>query len=711
MAKTATVDRPAPPVEMGRIEAEAVTQAIKDNFDSLGAMLIQARDRKAYKALGYRTFEGYCKTEFGKSSSNAYRLIEDAKVVAQLEAEISKRYEEPVSLNIPSACLRPLKELPDIGEKLKAIDYAKKLATAEGEKATKKHLEIAVFQINGHRSDDFKSAIESLGFTKGVQVEVTKNLKKDRGFVTKVDKKGKIYIQLYNDGVTSLPYDATDLRILNNTEKPTISASDNTTNKGDKVRIFAKGLEGKTGEIYTWKMGRHALVMVEGESAPVSLSYAELELIQDEDIEAITVETIENKPPQWEENLNWTSGENHYYYFARENKIYNTSWPNNITITPDTHSKNPVKFIEDWMQRFAGSVAKSLVSDTEILLENQRLREQLVEAESVIKVLATTARRMSDTAVSDTDFLVEDAASIASALASAGSTDFLVEDAASTASALESARSTDFLVEDVASTASALASAGSTNFLVEDAASTASVAESEQTAEFLVENTSTSLLEPQTWLEVLDSNSFTQGYIQLEQLNEESTEAYRGWNIYTYDSSVADISHPIKGIFSIDFSWAFEKEIINPLEWLKNIINQVEDFCPGQLSLELNTEVESFPQALLIAISNQEERLYEIIDKKEYEQQKGKLTKREADAISANRLQRLKDSLQELRDFQKLRIGQFVTKRFHPETKGRITGFELSVGGMPLIWVAWLQSEGGEQIAEHYPLKSIVVEI
>ena len=706
MARTAVIDRPAPPTEMGRIEAEAVTQAIKDNFDSLGAMLIQARDRKAYKALGYRTFEGYCKTEFGKSSSNAYRLIEDAKVVAQLEAEIAKRYEEPVSLNIPSACLRPLKELPDIGEKLKAIDYAKKLATAEGEKATKKHLEIAVFQINGHRSDDFKSAIESLGFTKGVQVEVTKNLKKDRGFVTKVDRKGKIYIQLYNDGVTSLPYDATDLRILKNTEKPTISASDNTTNKGDKVRIFAKGLEGKTGEIYTWKMGRHALVMVEGESAPVSISYAELELIQEEDIEAITVETIENKPPQWEENLNWTSGENHYYYFARENKIYNTSWPNNITITPDTHSENPVKFIEDWMQRFAGSVAKSLVSDTEILLENQRLREQLVEAESVIKVLATTARRLSDT-----KFLVEDAASTASALASAGSTNFLVEDAASTASALASAGSTNFLVEDAASTASALASAGSTDFLVEDAASTASVAESEQTAEFLVENTSTSLLEPQTWLEVLDSNSFTQGYIQLEQLNEESTEAYRGWNIYTYDSSVADISHPVKGIFSIDFSWALEKEIINPLGWLKNIINQVEDFCPGQLSLELNTEVESFPQALLIAISNQEERLYEIIDKKEYEQPKGKLTKREADAISANRLQRLKDSLQELRDFQKLRIGQFVTKRFHPGTKGRITGFELSVGGMPLIWVAWLQSEGGEQIAEHYPLTSIVVEI
>ncbi len=510
MARTATVDRPAPPVEMGRIEAEAVTQAIKDNFDSLGAMLIQARDRKAYKALGYRTFEGYCKTELGKSSSNAYRLIEDAKVVAQLEAEISKRYEEPVSLNIPSACLRPLKELPDIGEKLKAIDYAKKLATAEGEKATKKHLEIAVFQINGHRSDDFRSAIESLGFKKGVQVEVTKNLKKDRGFVTKVDRKGKIYIQLYNDGVTSLPYDATDLRILNNTEKPTISASDNTTNKGDKVRIFAKGLEGKTGEIYTWKMGRHALVMVESESAPVSISYAELELIQDEDIEAITVETIENKPPQWEENLSWTSGENHYYYFARENKIYNTSWPNNITITPDTHSKNPVKFIEDWMHRFAGSVAKSLVSDTEILLENQRLREQLVEAESVIKTMVKAASIASSLdSVKTTDFLVKNAAEISTASGLESTKIFdenyrnhdermkygreLVEEtteltkeywehypkistpgdtteAQGGTDFAKSEQTAEFLVEDAASTVSALASAGSTDFLVENIA-------------------------------------------------------------------------------------------------------------------------------------------------------------------------------------------------------------------------------------------------
>ena len=805
MPRAATVDRPAPPVEMGRIEAEAVTQAIKDNFDSLGAMLIQARDRKAYKALGYRTFEGYCKTEFGKSSSNAYRLIEDAKVVAQLEAEISKRYEEPVGLNIPSACLRPLKELPDIGEKLQAIDHAKKLATAEGKEATKKHLEIAVFEISGKRSEGFRSAIQSLGFKRGVSVEVTKSLKKDRGFVTKVDKLGKVHIQLYYGGADSIPFDAHDLRILTDAEKPAIPLNEITASKGDRVLIFAQGLEGKKGTIYTWKPSKQALVTVDGESSPIDIAYAEMELIRGEQ---------EQKNTNWDSELVWNAGKNTYYYFPQEDTIYSNIWPQGLALKPHSHEKNPIEFIQNWEDKFAGNLLEALLTPAKIktlalaqaielpedeakefvtdliaslsqllpqtskppkamgisfsrtinelvsgkktqtrrawqddyaknfiryfdesiaipalnkgrhrgghelgfIKLTQRPYQQYLSEMSPIDLqeeggMVATAQEFIDTFFEGQDKLVWVLHFEFLSAPVNNNTDALIEENQRLREQLAEAEVAIETIVNAASAASALEPEQTAEFLVEDAASAASALEPELTAEFLVENTSTSLWEPQTWLEVLDLNSFTQGYIQLEQLNEESTEAYRGWNIYTYDSSVADISHPVKGIFSIDFSWAFEKEIINPLEWLKNIINQVEDFCPGQLSLELNTEVESFPQALLVAISNQEERLYEIIDKKKYEQQKGKLTKREADAISANRLQRLKDSLQELRDFQKLRIGQFVTKRFHPETKGRITGFELSVGGMPLIWVAWLQSEGGGRIAEHYPLKSIVVEI
>ncbi len=55
-----------------------------------------------------------------------------------------------------------------------------------------------------------RSAIESLGFTKGVQIEVIKNLKKDRGFVTRVDKRGKIHIELHNDVINEQAITALD---------------------------------------------------------------------------------------------------------------------------------------------------------------------------------------------------------------------------------------------------------------------------------------------------------------------------------------------------------------------------------------------------------------------------------------------------------------------------------------------------------------------
>ncbi|TAG58464.1 MAG: hypothetical protein EAZ28_14570 [Oscillatoriales cyanobacterium] len=346
----ATVDRPALITEMGRAEADSITQDIKGNFDSLGSMLIEARDRKAYKALGYRTFESYCKTEFGKSSSSAYRLIEDAKVVARLEAEIAKQYDEPITLNIPSACLRPLKEIPDIGNKLKAIEYAKNLAAAEGKKATKKHLEIAVFEISGKRSQDYKAAIQSLGFTKGVPVEI-KDVKSGRGLVKKVDKLGKIHVALYSGGVYPKPLGASDLRILTKAEKPTTPLNEITASKGDRVLIFAKGLEGKKGIIHKWKDECQALVTVDGEDELFTIAYAEMELIRREQEEA-----------NWESELVWEAGKNRYYYFPQEDTIYSDTWPQGLALKPHSHEQSPTEFMREWEDKFAGDLLESLTN-------------------------------------------------------------------------------------------------------------------------------------------------------------------------------------------------------------------------------------------------------------------------------------------------------------------------------------------------------------
>jgi hypothetical protein len=440
----ATSNQPIRLTEMGRKEAEEITQNIKDNFDSLGAMLMQARERKAYKALGYRSFESYCQTEFGKSSSSAYQLIEDAKVLSQLEAKISENYGEEVTLKFPASHLRPLKAVANIDDKLRVIEYAQKLAAGEGKKPTKQHLEIAVFEIAGKRSEDFKSAIQKLGFTKGVQVETVSPLQKERGIITNVDKAGIIYVELYYGNNKAIPYRATELRILTNEEKPTNPLEGSVASKDDRVLIFAEGLQGKQGTIYTWKEGKTTLVIVDGQNSPTVVAYAEMELLK----------KTEPKNTDWESELVWEAGKNTYYYFPQENSIQSNCWPTGLTLKPYTHSGNPIAFMEHWENKFSPLVLQALITPaklktlliaqvielspdegkelaadlidclqqflpkqndtaktTALLQENKQLREQLAEAETAIKEIVDAVKISSPgDSTAPTDFLLEDTA-------------------------------------------------------------------------------------------------------------------------------------------------------------------------------------------------------------------------------------------------------------------------------------------------------------
>jgi hypothetical protein len=337
---------PADPIrmaDMGRQEAQQVTQAIKDNFDSLGSMLIQARDRKAYRALGYRSFQAYCQTEFGKSVSGAYQLIEDAKIISKLEERIKDNHGEDIILNFPSSHLQPLKQIADVDDQLKAIQYAQNLAKVEGKKPTKKHLELAVYQVNGHRSEDFRKAIHDLGFTEGTQVETTSPLKRDRGIVRRLDKSGKIYVELYNyPGAKSMPFDPTELRVLTDKEKPTNPLDSSIASKGDRVLIFASGLQGRVGTIFSYSESKQTLVRVDGESAPVTIAYAEMELVKPE-----------KKDSNWETDLSWNTAQQTYYYFQKEDRIYSDKWPVGLTLTPSSHKLSPIEFMANWEEQSA----------------------------------------------------------------------------------------------------------------------------------------------------------------------------------------------------------------------------------------------------------------------------------------------------------------------------------------------------------------------
>ncbi|MCC3464532.1 MAG: hypothetical protein JGK37_00480 [Microcoleus sp. PH2017_06_SFM_O_A] len=730
---------------MGRAEADSITQDIKGNFDSLGSMLIEARDRKAYKALGYRTFESYCKTEFGKSSSSAYRLIEDAKVVARLEAEIAKQYDEPITLNIPSACLRPLKEIPDIGNKLKAIEYAKNLAAAEGKKATKKHLEIAVFEISGKRSQDYKAAIQSLGFTKGVPVEIveTKDVKSDRGLVKKVDKLGKIHVALYSGGVYPKPLGASDLRILTKAEKPTTPLNEITASKGDRVLIFAKGLEGKKGIIHKWKDECQALVTVDGEDELFTIAYAEMELVPGE-----------QKDTNWDSELVWNTGKNTYYYFPQEDTIYSDKWPQGLALKPHFHEKSPIEFIKNWEDKFAGDLLEALGTPArlktlalaqaielpedegkefaaDLIASLNQLFPQASKPKAMGISFALTINELTSGKKTQTrrawqddyakNFIRYFDENIAIPALNKGrhrgghelgfirltqrpyqqylsemSPIDLQEEGGMVGTAQEFIdtyfEGQDKLVWVLHFEFLSTPAGGNTSLLTEENQRLREqLAEAELTIQTMRNVEAAFLADTAAPTDFLLENTLLN--VNIVDASVDSTEAL---NVDT-DTDTVDIVEPQREADYEDYD-----------DWSK--LNASVAALNEAVDTALDATIESFPQALLTAISDREKKIHATIDKKEYQQQKGKLTKKEADAISANNLQRLKKSLQELRDFQELRIGQLVTKRFHPEIKGRITGFEMSAGGMPLIWVVWLQSEGGEQTAEHYPLKSLIVE-
>ncbi len=652
---SATIDRPVRATEMGRMEAEEITQAIKNNFDSLGAMLLQARDRKAYKALGYRSFDTYCKTEFGKSISSAYQLIEDVKVVAELEAEISKQYDEPVTLNFPSSHLRPLKELPGIGDKLKAIEYAQKLAIAEGKKPTKKHLEIAVFEISGKRSEDFRSAIQGLGFTKGTQVELTKSLKKDRGFVAKVDKRGKIYVQLHNGGAVPILCDASDLRILGDTEKPTIPASDDTANKGDKVKIFARGWEGQTGEIFTWQMGRHAMVKVDGEKVPVNIAYAELELLPD----------IQSNLNDWESNLKWSTTNNNYFFDSESDTIICNKWPAGLVLHPHHSELGPIDWMDKWENNHALGLLKSLFNPSQfktlavaqaIRLPEEERREFITDLiAGMVRLLPSQFKLEASSKTADTEALKAENQRLREQLAEAESAIEAIVDMA---------HEQIQILPEVEE---------STELLAEDAASTASPLEADE-----------------SWLSVLESNNFTQ--IDETYFGETPTEIYREWTVYLYDH-IVDIFHPRKGAFSKILSDhpGVEEEVAKPVEWLKNIINQIEDFCPGQLLL--------FPKILSFEDTFSAKTLQELLEKEKEllkgislaEKGKGKTKAKELKNIVAT-IARKQLELDNLTAFLEFRINQRVTHKTH-KTIGTVTGVTMSSGGlMPHVFIRWDES-------------------
>ncbi|HEY1633489.1 MAG TPA: hypothetical protein VGF64_01940, partial [Acidimicrobiales bacterium] len=74
---------------MSTAEAEALTAAIRETADNLIDFLAEAKERRAWRALGYGSWAAYVETEFSMSRSRAYQLLHHAKVIEALEVSTS----------------------------------------------------------------------------------------------------------------------------------------------------------------------------------------------------------------------------------------------------------------------------------------------------------------------------------------------------------------------------------------------------------------------------------------------------------------------------------------------------------------------------------------------------------------------------------------------------------------------------------------------
>jgi hypothetical protein len=76
-------------------EARLITDRIKERVVEAWELLVEAHERQAHLALGYKSWKEYVRLEFEMSESNSYRLLDQGHVIKALE-EVTPACGSPV---------------------------------------------------------------------------------------------------------------------------------------------------------------------------------------------------------------------------------------------------------------------------------------------------------------------------------------------------------------------------------------------------------------------------------------------------------------------------------------------------------------------------------------------------------------------------------------------------------------------------------------
>lgn len=137
-------------LEMTPDEARETDRLIKRHINTTRYLLLDMRDRKGWKALGYESFGDYGKQSLGYEKAYLTQLADAGEISIQLgyDSEFAIANRVP-----PEGQLRPLKSVPE--DERKAIwDEAMRKAEEEGAKLTAKRVEDAVAEWK-QRSQDW----------------------------------------------------------------------------------------------------------------------------------------------------------------------------------------------------------------------------------------------------------------------------------------------------------------------------------------------------------------------------------------------------------------------------------------------------------------------------------------------------------------------------------------------------------------------------
>lgn len=70
---------------LGEVEARSLTDRIKSRSEELWHLLLEAYERNAHTALGYKSWGAYFEAEFGGKKSRAYELLDAGRVVRAID--------------------------------------------------------------------------------------------------------------------------------------------------------------------------------------------------------------------------------------------------------------------------------------------------------------------------------------------------------------------------------------------------------------------------------------------------------------------------------------------------------------------------------------------------------------------------------------------------------------------------------------------------